>query len=85
MVPKAKALTTGGWQWETGTGTSRRGGLLDEVIALNESGKRALARTLKETIPTELMHARCEVAPTRCPHCGGERIVRKGKDRDGKQ
>lgn len=68
-----------------GNGYEPPRGLLDEVIALNESGKRALARTLKETIPTELMHARCEVAPTRYPHCGGERIVRKGKDRDGKQ
>ena len=59
--------------------------LLDDVMALDEGGKRALAQALKEMIATELMIARGGAAPTRCPHCGGEHIVKKGKDRAGKQ
>ena len=68
-----------------GNGNELPQALLDDVMALDEGGKRALAQALKEMIATELMIARGGAAPTMCPHCGGEHIVKKGKDREGGQ
>ena len=60
-------------------------GLLDEVMSLSEEEKRALAKALKEMIASELAISAGLVVPTRCPHCGGEHVVRKGKDARGNQ
>jgi hypothetical protein len=60
-------------------------GLLDEVMSPGEEGKRALAKALKEMIASELAISAGLVVPTRCPHCGGEHIVRKGRDAGGNQ
>ena len=60
-------------------------GLLDEVMSLSEEEKRALARALKEMIASELTVSAGLVAPTVCPHCGCEHVVRKGKDARGNQ
>lgn len=60
-------------------------GLLDEVMSLSEEEKRALARALKEMIASELAISAGLVVPTKCPHCGGEHIVKKGRDSGGNQ
>ena len=59
--------------------------LIDEVMSLTEEQKRALARALKGMVASELAMSAGLAVPTKCPHCGGEHVARKGKDARGNQ